>query len=434
MITVLLVKDLRRARRNPLPYLIHICVPLVITGLLGLVFAGATRGEGTGLGRIRVALVDEDDSAATRLVRGAVQQADAAKYVEPVFLSRAEAMAEVTNNRVSAMVVFPRGLASDFLGGTNVIRLELVKNPAQQFHPAVVEELLGVVVTGLNGLRRNIAPDLAAWREALSRAPAGTADYRRLADLSVATAERVEGLWRRLDPVPVVYEKVGTLREAGGEGSGGGRGAGGAGGVGLNVFALVLPGMAAMFLFFVAEAAMRDLGVEMRQGTHRRYATYPSGTFAFVLGKVLFAYAMVMFAAVVLLGLGPWLYGFGWRRPGVVLVLSMGLGLFAAGLAASLGAWLGNDRRAEVVTNLAGMILGLASGCAFPAESLPPLVRDHVAPWLPPYWFVQAVHGTQRSETGVVSYGMALGLMVTLGLGLTAFAAWRMGRGLDRNR
>ena len=164
MIPVLLLKDLRRARRNPVPYLIHICVPLVITALLGLVFAGGGRGEGTGLGRIRVAVVDEDDSVATRMLRGALSQADAARHLEAEFLPRDAAMDRVTNNRVAAVLILPRGLTSDLLSGQTRVRIELVKNPAQQFHPAVVEELLGVVTTGLNAVMRNFGPDLAEWR------------------------------------------------------------------------------------------------------------------------------------------------------------------------------------------------------------------------------------------------------------------------------
>ena len=65
---VLLAKDLRRIRRNPWPWLIHLAVPLSITALLGLAF-GSGGGEGGGLGRIRFALVDEDQSPLTQMLR-----------------------------------------------------------------------------------------------------------------------------------------------------------------------------------------------------------------------------------------------------------------------------------------------------------------------------------------------------------------------------
>ena len=44
MLRVLLAKDLRRARRNPLPLVINILIPLVITALVGLTFGGKSDG------------------------------------------------------------------------------------------------------------------------------------------------------------------------------------------------------------------------------------------------------------------------------------------------------------------------------------------------------------------------------------------------------
>jgi len=72
MLQVLLLKDLRRARRNPLPWLINLIVPLVMTALIGLVFGG--NSEGGALGRIRFALVDEDQSRLSDFLRGAANQ------------------------------------------------------------------------------------------------------------------------------------------------------------------------------------------------------------------------------------------------------------------------------------------------------------------------------------------------------------------------
>lgn len=61
---VLLSKDLLRAIRNPAAWIVFLTIPLLITGLLGLVF-GPKPGS-SGLGRIRFALVDEDDSMLTK--------------------------------------------------------------------------------------------------------------------------------------------------------------------------------------------------------------------------------------------------------------------------------------------------------------------------------------------------------------------------------
>jgi hypothetical protein len=55
VIRVLLAKDLCRARRNPLPWLINLAIPLVIVALVGLTFGGSAR-QNQGLGRIDLRL------------------------------------------------------------------------------------------------------------------------------------------------------------------------------------------------------------------------------------------------------------------------------------------------------------------------------------------------------------------------------------------
>ena len=94
---MLLAKDLRRARRNPLPLLINILIPLVITALIGLAFGG--KSEGGGLGRIRFALVDEDETILSDFLRGAANQREGGKYLDPVFLDREKRCARSTTTR-----------------------------------------------------------------------------------------------------------------------------------------------------------------------------------------------------------------------------------------------------------------------------------------------------------------------------------------------
>ena len=90
MLRVLLAKDLRRAWRNPLPWLINLIVPLAMTALLGLVFGG--HSDSGALGRIRFAVVDEDKSVLSDFLRGAANQNKAGKYLEPVFMERTNAL------------------------------------------------------------------------------------------------------------------------------------------------------------------------------------------------------------------------------------------------------------------------------------------------------------------------------------------------------
>lgn len=197
MLRLLVAKDLRRAWRNPVPYLIHLCLPLVITGLLGMIFGGANRQDGGGLGRIKVAVVDEDDSAVTRLLRGVLNQEQATRHIEAKFLPRDDALRLVTNNVVAAALIIPADFSRQYLVGEGQLTLELVKNPAQQYHPAIVEEAVAVVTTALNAVARNFRPDLAEWRTLVSadRRPS----FREVGDLVAKTGEKIDIARRRLD-------------------------------------------------------------------------------------------------------------------------------------------------------------------------------------------------------------------------------------------
>lgn len=418
-----MAKDLRRAWRNPLPWLIYISVPLVIVALIGSAFGPKASGE-AGLGRIRFALVDEDDSPLTGFLRGASSQAEGGKYLEPVFLDRATAERQVRDDKLSAILVIPRGFTRDYLTTTNVVALELIKNPARSIHPAVLEELLGVVVTGLDVLKRQLGAELPEWQAVFD----GGQDYRRVAELIVRAGERIEAGRKFLDPLRVAYVKeeppVADDPSAGAAGAASGRTA-------FNLFGYLLPGMAAMFLLFLGNNAITDLKREYQQGTLARTRTVRHRLLAFVAAKLIFAVVMLWLCGAIMLGGGGVVFGIAWREPWIVTVLTAGYGVFAGGFMCLLGSLLVGEERADAFSNVTAMALGLAGGGAFPAQQLPAFLREYVTPWLPNYWYARVLQELSLGNTQVAWGAVALGL---LGLGLVAAlaAAWLLQRRLER--
>jgi ABC-2 type transport system permease protein len=412
---VLVTKDLRRARRNPLEYLIHLAMPLVITALLGLVF-GRQGGDEAGLGRIKFAIVDEDDSAVTRLLRGAVNQGQAAERLQPVFLDRTNALAQVTANQLSAALIIPAGFARAYLTAAGPVTLELVKNPAESIHPAVLEELLGALVTGLNALARDLAGELRTWSEVLER-PEG-ADFRAVADQLVRTGEKIEALQGYLNPPRITYQKETRAAETGRQAPG------------FNLFAYLLPGLAGMFLLFLAEVAVRDVYREIRARTFERFCTLPQSVRVFVTGKALMALAIVSAGAAIILGGGGVIFRITWTAPLPTALVALSYVGFAVGLMLLLAAFAQNERRADAVGNAVAMALGLVGGCAFPADTLPTFLREHVTPLMPPNWFAEAIRGLQSGDGP--AWADAAGALVGLGVLLAGVAAWVLERKLRK--
>ncbi len=405
LLGILLAKDLRRVVRNPWPWLIHLAVPLAITALLGLAF-GRGGTSGPELERIRFGLVDEDDSALSRLLRGGLGQGEGGRYLEPVVLDRATALARLQADELAAVVVLPPQFTRDYLTGRAPVTLELIKNPARSLQPAVLEELLGALVTGLNALARNLGSEFPAWRAVLEEG----ADYRRVADLILRTGEKLD-TWRRyLDPPLMGYRR--EVRPGGSKA-----------GPAPNLFGYLLAGLSAMFLLFQANMAMGDLYRELAGRTFARYHTLHARLSPFLAAKGVFVGVMVLAGAALLLGGGGRLFGIRWQHPGVLTLLALGYAVFAAGYTALFAALVTEARTADALSNLVAMVLGLAGGCAFPPQALPAWLREQITPWLPTAWLAQGIRELEFGHAPV-DWPLILLRLVGLGVGLLGLAAW----------
>jgi ABC-2 type transport system permease protein len=382
MLRVLLAKDLRRVWRNPVPWLINLIVPLCITALIGLAFGG--KSDSDALGRIRFALVDEDDSPLTGFLRGAMNQGEAAKYLEPVSLKRDEAMRQINDNKLSAVVVIPTNFTRNYLTGGEPVSLELIKNPAQSIHPAVLEELLGAVVTAMNAIARNFRSEFPELQAAIE----GKGDYHKAAALIERTGNKLQTVKKYIYPPLVGYEKEVQASET-------------KAGPAFNIFAFLLAGLCAMFLLFLASNGMTDLHRELRQRTWERYHTLHEQLLPFVISKVVFTVVFLLLSSAVMLGGGALVFRIHWEQPLAMAALTVGYAGFAAGLMAVIVALVPDERRAGAFTTITGMALGLAGGCAFPPQQLPTFLREHITPLLPSFWFANTVRNLEFGSASV---------------------------------
>ncbi len=405
MLWTLLVKDLRRARHNPWPYLLNLALPLCITALIGLVFGPSSKGGG--LGPIQVAVVDDDDSVLSSLLRAAINQGDMKKHLEARFLKREEALQQINDNKISAVLIIPEGFTRSYLTGDRPVAFELIKNPAQSIYPAILEELLQVAVTSLNAVARNLRSDLPEWKAILEKE--GRPDMKRIAELIVRAGEKFEKAEQYLFPPLVGYETT-TRKKAKSEGAA------------LNIFAFLLPGLAAMFLLFLADHAIRDLYREVRGRTLDRFRTLHERLLTFVISKVLLAMAIVMLGSIVMFGGGVLIFGIHWERPLAMTAVILAFGLFAAGFMAFIAALARSERRANAVNGVIVMCLAFVGGSFFPARNLPPLFRDHLSPLLPNYWFIEALRALQSG--GDLPWSWAALKLLVLGLALVLAASW----------
>lgn len=418
MLRVLLAKDLRRVRRNPLPWCINLIIPLCITALIGLVFGG--RSDSGALGRIRFALVDEDDSVLTQFLRGAANQGEGGKYLEPVFLEREAALRQINDNKLAAVLIIPTNFTRHYLTGSDRVSLELIKNPAQSIHPAVLEELLGAVVTGLNAIARNFQSEFPEWQAVFE----GKGDYHKVAALIERAGDKLKAAKEFVNPPLVIYEKEvrADAPKAGDAKGGSGRSETPKGRPAFNLFAYLLAGLSAMFLLFLASNGMTDLHREVRFRTFERYHTMRQQLLPFVTSKVIFTVVLLLLSSDVMLGGGALVFRIHWQQPLALAALVLGYAAFAAGLMAVLTALVADERLVNTLSTILGMALGLAGGCAFPPQNLPVFLREHISPWLPTWWFAETVRSLEFGNHP--SWGLVTLKFAGLSVALIALAAW----------
>jgi ABC-type multidrug transport system permease subunit len=394
MLGVLLAKDLLRVWRNPLPRLISLALPLCLTGLMG--FLAAAISKSGGLGRVRFAIVDEDTSPAlAQFLHSAAAQQN--KYFEAVLLNREAALRQITDGQLSAVIIVPTNFSHNYLylTGDQVATLELVKNPSESIHPAVMEEILSVIVTGLNEIARNHfkfqssawlsalgKPDdyqqsMAKWLQPHEGSPnlANGAGYENLLRISYQTETPVADTNA---PAP------GTARPAGPRVS--------------DVLAYLLLGLAAMFLLFMASNNMFDLTRELENRTFERYYACHHDLVPFVAGKVAFAVVMLLLGSLVLLGGGALIFHIHWRQPLALAILTLGYTTFAAALMAVFVALIPDEQRAGSISSIVVWILALGGGCLLPTRQFPGLLRNRVVPLMPTYWFVETARSLQSDQ------------------------------------
>ncbi len=413
MLRMLVLKDLLRARRNPLPWLIFLFVPLVTVGLIGAIFGGG--GKNTQLiSRIRLGVVDEDDSILTRILRGAAgRQPAEADFLEPVFLSRAAALKQIDDNQLSAVVILPKNFTSDYLHGRPVT-LELVKNPAESIKPTLVEEGAGILVVGLNGLSRNFSAQFGDLEAEFS----GDREFRAWSRVF----ERIDDNLQRLEKT-----RPGLAWYTKGDAKGPAKPA--AAGMGREMFGYMLLGLPAMFLLFLGSIGIADLHREVELHTLVRFQTVRASLAPLLVSKVAFAFVMLVLCAVVMFGGGALAFGVTWKHPLTLLILVLGYVLFVGGLMAFIVALIPDQRAADGMRTVAGMILGLAGNCAMPLDQLrgaagiAGFFADRIMPAMPTYWFANTARTLEFGSTAA-PWMLATAKLVLLGAGCLALATW----------
>jgi ABC-type multidrug transport system permease subunit len=382
-------KDVRRRLSDPAALAIWIGIPLVLAGMLS--FIASTGGNAPP--RAHVLLVDQDNTAISRLLPTVAQQGNSPLEIEPVLLD--EGRRRIDAGEATALLVVPRGF-QDAVIGTGSATLQLVTNPAQRVLPALVQQMLDALVESAFYAQQLFAEPLG--RIAGSQGQPSDADVAAIAgDIS----RRLSGLQGVLLP-PVLSVSVRTV-------SAGPR---------LNFGQVFLPGMLFMSFLFIAQGMSFDVWEEKRAGTLRRLLTTPQSPGWMLLGKLFAGVAVTLIVALAgLLASVVW-FDLSWSRiPAALLWCAFVSGALIA-LLTLLHLYAGSQRGSELLSSVVVFPLMMLGGSFFPLEQMPPWMAA-IGQWTPNGLGVARLKELLYGDVSATALGYAV-----LGIGIPAVAAF----------
>lgn len=349
----------RRTLRKPGAILLWLAVPFVFMAIYQLVF-----GDDDGTPRAGLAIVDQDSSLVSGLVRAAFEQGPAGELVT---VSTAADLADVERRfaagDASAALVIPPGFGERLLRA-EPDTLQLLKNPRHAIGPQVAEGVTGTLITIGNGLLERFADPVRTLSGYFTRDDAPSADEVGVIARQFYAAGRGGtglGALRNID--------VAIVDNAGEEED-------------FNIAALFFPGLVMFGILTVSLRIEHAFLMDRRNRVTHRFVTAPVSPWQVALEQRLFTASFAWVLGIVAGTLG----GVIWRIPPhglltVVLVVAL-LALFIAGINGIIFSLTDSPRAVGAISSLVMIFLTILGGGFFPAEFMPAAFQSFAA-WIP---------------------------------------------------
>jgi len=401
-LTLILGNDIRRHLKAPLVVVVFIAIPLVMTGLIGVVFGPRT--EDSQLPPIPILLVDHDKGLVSKFLLGTFDVDQMKKMFQVTVTDEVEGRRRMENGKASAMIVIPERFTLDLLEAKPVT-LGVVKNPAEQYLPDVAEEFANTMAVMLSAVVQAF-PDEARGIRALLEAPLGSISWEALAPELGRAQKKMIAAERYLNPLLLRLKEEET-KAAGAKTRF----------TQVDLFSIILPGMAIMFLLFIVQTLMRDILSEREDGKLRRMMTTPLRPLELISARLLGGWIMGMIVLLVMVAAGTLVFRVKWGPLGYFLLLGAAASFWTAALFGLLHALFRNRNQAGALSAPIILAFSLFGGSMMNPEAMPKAFRA-VGILTPNRWFID---GAALIRDGRFPWAALLVLAVS-GLVLMALA------------
>ncbi len=390
MIAIIL-KDLRIRFSNPIEWLFFLILPIFFSFIIG----GGTGGPTDS--RVGFYVVDE---AQTSLSASLIETLNASTSVRPMLKERQQALEDLDERNVAAVLLLPAGLDWDALG-KDVQSIEL-RQLAGSTNALVVQQgvqtALGEVSSAVQiaSFSAEQAEDLVGFEGEAERsawfAQALTAAQTALQTAPDRVQETAAEVPDKIDYDPNTNSSVGQM---------------------ITWVFIPLIGLSAM------------LAYERQIGTLRRLLTSPTNRAVYLGATVIGMVLTALLQMTILVAFGRFVLHVNWGNSvlaiGMMLVSST---LAAAALGTMLGTLVKTESQANGLSILVGMVMAMLGGCWYPLELFPQAVQN-VVRVLPTTWTMQGMLDIALRGQG--PEGVLLEMLVLFSFALVFFLVgiWR---------
>jgi ABC-type polysaccharide/polyol phosphate export permease len=375
--TLIIKNDIKRRLRAPLATVLFLVIPFAMTALIGMIFDPGAGGE-TKLLPIKVLLVDNDKNIASQFLVGAFDQPQMKDMFQVTTVSEADGEKLMKKGKASAMLIIPAHF-SENLADQKPSRLEVVRNPAEEFLPTVVEEFANTMAIGFSGLAQVFADELKIIKM-VGNSSLEKISITELTPFLEMSRLKFMALKKYLSPL-LVGLKTSTIAKSP-------KGTDAAvQPAGFNIFAYILPGMLIMFLLFIIEAFMREIQNERADGKIRRMMFSPLTTRELILARIFSGWLLGLLICSLAMAMGALIFRIDWGNYLWLFLLVAVACFWCAAFFGMLNAFFKNKNQAGAFASPIILVSAAFGGSMLPLEQIPQGMR-----WLAKFtvnnWFI----------------------------------------------
>ncbi len=374
-ILLIFKNDLKRRLKAPASVIVLMLIPLIMTALMGAIFAPSSGGENK-LPKIKVLLTDNDKNIASKILLGAFGSKELKEMFQVTTVDEKEGKKRIGKGDASALIIIPKKFTDNLVKGKNV-GIQVIKNPSERFLPTVVEEFMNTLAVMISGLFQVFEPEIKMMDQ-FKDVDLENVSMASLLPMMEKSKEKIVALKKYVSPLLIALKKEVAEKEKKEENTG------------VNVFGLILPAISIMFLLFIIEIFLRDILSEREDGKLQRIMFSPARSIEYIGARIVSGWLMGVMVYLLVVVSGIVFFGVSWGNYLHLFLFVAVTCFWIAGFLALLNSFFKNRNQAGAITAPVILVFSTFGGSIIPVEQLPDAFHfaSHITL---NYWFIRGV-------------------------------------------